>query len=84
MRRAVVNLFKLLFSLVLCTQVSASDWILKPSYYTHKNGHRVTRYSLPEPAIVHIRKPVITGYRYTWDRLQVRNSNDFLYLIERY
>lgn len=40
-----------LYTLFALSQAKGADWITAPSYYTHKDGERVTQYTPVEPPI---------------------------------
>lgn len=42
-----------------------ADWMTMPSYYTHRDGKRVTQFAPKEPAIVQHPMTIESGYHHT-------------------
>lgn len=54
-------------------------WLMAQSYYTHKDGHRVTQHTQIHVSLKQYDSEIYS-YRRTWFRMQ----NNYIYTVERW
>jgi len=69
-----------MFLMLVCVPAYGSDWMFRPSYYTHDaSGRRVYQYAQPEPAYV---PDSDTYHQWGYRDSYYRNGSDHLHVLE--